>query len=87
MRDRMAANRPEGRRDRAAMRERWESMSEEERSAARLKREEIRAQRREKWESMSEEERAAARERKRARKHDGKSNRRPSRDEDPEIAE
>ena len=44
------------------MRERWESMSEEERAAARLKREQIRAQRREHWESMSEEERTAARE-------------------------
>jgi hypothetical protein len=62
MRERMAADRPEGQRNRAAMRERWESMSEEERAAARLKREQIRAQRREHWESMSEEERTAARE-------------------------
>jgi hypothetical protein len=52
MRERMAADRPEGQRNRAAMRER----------AARLKREQIRAQRREHWESMSEEERTAARE-------------------------
>jgi len=48
-------------RDREAMQQRWESMSEEERTAARA---EFRAKgdkRRAKWESMSEEERAAAR--------------------------
>lgn len=58
---------------RAEMRERWESMSEEERQAAREARkqqggryrdlsDEERQAMRERWESMSEEERAALRE-------------------------
>ena len=50
---------------RDAARERWESMSEEERAAARAERgarqDERFDQARQRWESMSEEERAAAR--------------------------
>jgi hypothetical protein len=71
MRESMAANRPEGARSRDARRERWESMSEEERADARRMREERMLQRREKWESMSDEERAAAREKKGNRMHHG----------------
>ncbi len=74
LRERMAADRPEGagkkRQERhAKRREHWASMSEEERQAARARHKEKKAKRREKWESMSEEERAAAREKKRERKH------------------
>ena len=46
--------RPETEEERQAARERWESMSDDEREAAR-------EQARERWESMSEEEREAAR--------------------------
>lgn len=70
-RESMAANRPEGARNRDARRERWESMSDEERSDARRMREERMLQRREKWESMSDEERAAARDEKGHRMHRG----------------
>jgi hypothetical protein len=49
-------------RDREAMRQRWDTMSEEERSAARDRFRANGEKRRAHWESMSEEERAAARE-------------------------
>ncbi len=62
IRERMRANRP-GAGDRAAMRERLSSMSDEEREAFRARRMERKAERRERWASMSDEERAAARER------------------------
>jgi len=62
VREKMAADRPQrGGRDREAAREHWESMSDEERAAAKAQRQERKAQRRETWESMSDEERAAAR--------------------------
>jgi hypothetical protein len=48
--------------DRDAMRQRWESMSEEERAVAKEKFRANKEKRRAKWESMSEEERAAMRE-------------------------
>jgi hypothetical protein len=48
--------------DREAMRQRWDSMSEEERSAAKDKFRASGEKRRAQWDSMSEEERAAARE-------------------------
>lgn len=52
----------EGRnRDREAMRERWESMSDEERAAAKDRRRARDDERRERWDSMSEEEKATAR--------------------------
>jgi colicin import membrane protein len=49
-------------RDREAMKQRWDSMSEEERAAAKERRRAQSDKRREQWESMSEEERAAMRE-------------------------
>ena len=56
-------NRGRGRNgDREAMRQRWESMSEEERAVAKEKFRANEQERRAKWESMSEEERAAMRE-------------------------
>jgi hypothetical protein len=55
IREQRQANGGGGNRDRKEMRQRWESMSEEEQAAAREKR-------RANWESMSEEERAAYRE-------------------------
>ncbi len=67
------ALRREGRvrhRNRAAMRERWESMSDEERAAAKDRRRARQDQRRQRWESMSDEERAAARERREQRRGD-----------------
>ncbi len=55
---------------RQEMRERWESMSEEEREAARAemreRRDSRREEMRERWENMSEEEREAMREKRRA---------------------
>jgi hypothetical protein len=48
-------------RDREAMRERWESMSDEERAAAKDRRRGRDDQRRARWESMNDEEKAAAR--------------------------
>ena len=48
---------------RAAMREHWQSLSEEERAAARQKHRERVEQRRQHWEGMSEEDKAAARQR------------------------
>jgi hypothetical protein len=65
--------------DRAAMRERYESMSEEEKQAMRDKR----AERRAKWQAMSEEERQAAREKFRQNRADRP---RPERQELPEGA-
>lgn len=63
IRKKMAADRPErGDGNREARRERWESLSDEERAAAKAQRQEKKAQRRAAWESMSDEERAAARE-------------------------
>jgi len=64
----MAADRPGGKRNREAMRQRWEAMSDEERAAAREKKAQRKQQRREKWESMSDEERAAARQKRADRK-------------------
>ena len=61
MRKRRDANRGDGGRDRAAMRERWETMSEEERAQAKDRRKAKGEKRRERWDSMSDEERAAAR--------------------------
>jgi len=58
------AGNPYGRgagRNREAMKQRWDSMSEEERAAAKDRRRAMSEKRREQWESMSEEERAAAR--------------------------
>jgi hypothetical protein len=49
-------------RDREAMKQRWDAMSEEERAAAKERRRAQSDKRREQWESMSEEERAAMRE-------------------------
>jgi len=54
--------------DREAMQQRWDSMSEEERTAARDKFRANGEKRRAHWESMSEEERAAAREKRGAGK-------------------
>ncbi len=58
--------------ERAARRERFENMSDEEKQAMRQRRQEQHAERRaakrERWENMSEEERAAARDRKKNRK-------------------
>lgn len=48
-------------RDREAMRQRWESMSDEERAVAKERRLARDAERRARWESMSDEEKAAAR--------------------------
>jgi hypothetical protein len=48
---------------RAAMREHWQSLSDEEREAARQAHRERVEQRRQHWESMSEEDKAAARQR------------------------
>jgi TRAP-type C4-dicarboxylate transport system substrate-binding protein len=45
------------------MREHWDSLSEEERAAAREQYRETRQQRRETWDNMSDEEKAAARQR------------------------
>ena len=60
--------------DREAMRQQWDSMSEEERAAAREQRRAKAEERRALWESMSEEERAAAREKMGKRnKHKGKA--------------
>jgi len=72
IRARRAANRPDGatgrrKENRAERRERWESMSDEERAAMREQRGRTRAERRERWESMSDEERAALREKRRDR--------------------
>ncbi len=76
IRERMRANRPGGG-DRTAMRERWASMSDEERAAFKEQRKAEKAERRQHWESMSEEERAAVRaerkERKAARREHWKS--------------
>jgi len=55
-------------RDREAMRQRWDSMSEVERAAAKERRQGQTEKRRAQWESMSEEERAAAREQRGDRK-------------------
>ena len=55
-------------RDREAMRQRWESMSDEERAAAKERHQARKAERRQRWESMSEEERAAVREKRGDRK-------------------
>ena len=71
MREKRAGHR-DGR-NREAMRERWESMSEEERAAAK--------DRRERWKSMSEEERAAARE-KRGQHKGQRGDRHHDRDDD-----
>ena len=54
--------------DREAMQQRWDSMSEEERTAARDKFRANGEKRRAQWDSMSEEERAAAREKRGAGK-------------------
>ena len=62
---------------RAAMKERWESMSEEEREAIREKRREMKAKRREAWNNMSDEEKAAAR----AKMRERRAEMRESRDE------
>jgi hypothetical protein len=58
-------------RDRAAMQDRWETMSEQERVVARERRQEMKQRRNERWESMSEDERAAAREHFRGQKEKG----------------
>ena len=52
----------EGSRDREAMRERWNSMSEEERTVATERRKAQSAERKAKWDGMSDEQKAAARE-------------------------
>lgn len=67
IRERMRANRPEGG-DREGRRERWQSMSDEERAAMHAERQERRAERRERWESMSDEERAAVQAQRQERK-------------------
>jgi TRAP-type C4-dicarboxylate transport system substrate-binding protein len=54
--------------NRAAMREHWESLSEEERAALREKRRQQQEKRRETWNNMSDEEKAAAREHMRERR-------------------
>jgi len=63
IREQRAANQKgrAGGRDREAMRQRWDAMSEEERAAAKERRNAQNEKRRAQWESMSEEERAAAR--------------------------
>jgi hypothetical protein len=64
IREKGAANR-DGRnrgRDREAMKQRWDAMSEEERTAMKDQRRAKEAERRAQWQAMSEEERAAARE-------------------------
>jgi hypothetical protein len=58
-------------RDRQAMQQRWDSMSEEERTAAKEKVRAKSEQRRAKWDAMSEEERAAAREKRGGQKGPG----------------
>ena len=58
-------------RDREAMRERWESMSDEERAVAKERRLARDEQRRARWESMSDEEKAAARARRDEHRGDG----------------
>ena len=55
-------------RDHEAMRQRWDSMSEEERAAAKERRQGQTEKRRAQWVSMSEEERAVAREQRGDRK-------------------
>lgn len=50
-------------RDREAMRERWESMSDEERATAKDRRLARDEERRKRWEAMSDEDKAASRER------------------------
>jgi hypothetical protein len=62
MREQRAANRDGSGRDREAMKQRWDAMSEEERAAAKDRRRAQDDKRRQRWESMSEEERAAMRE-------------------------
>jgi len=58
-------------RDRKAMQQRWDSMSEEERNAAREKSRANGEKRRAQWDSMSDEERAAAREKRGGQKGQG----------------
>ncbi len=58
----------EGKRDREAMRQRWDSMSDEERATAKERYQARSAERRQRLESMSDEERAAAREKRGERK-------------------
>ena len=74
--------------NREAMRQHWDSMSEEERAAAREQRRAKAEERRALWESMSEEERAAAREKMGKRnKHKGKGHQESRADDRPDSGD
>ena len=70
---------------RAAMRERYENMSDEEKQALRDKMQSRRAERRAKWDSMSDEQRQAAREKMRQHR-DGQGRPRPGASGRPDKA-
>lgn len=70
---------------RAAMRQRYENMSDEEKQALRDKMQSRRAERRAKWDAMSDEERQAAREKMRQHR-DGQGRPRPGASGQPDKA-